>query len=495
MYFQIIASICAQIKQSSIWPLGYDDLENQPDATLISFQNNIIEISSIDLKVNMDLGAAVLSDTSGRLLFYSDGCRIANADHEIMAGGDSLNYPGLKFELDCINNEVGYSFFQGLLALPFPKSEHLYVLFQLYSPSRFRTDDPEQILYSIIDMREENGKGKVVVKNRLLWQAKFADRITAVRHGNGRDWWIVAPRADTSAIYHLFLLSPDGISGPQTQQIGVNNMGLSRSQAVFSPDGTKYACSQFNGNTLLMDFDRCAGRFSCPRWIELPPTDWRTASGAAFSPNSRYLYISVPLLLYQFDTESPNSNAKPLLIDEYDGFENLLPTTFHRQMLAPDGKIYMSATNGVYNLHVIESPDETGIACNFRQHGIDLPASGSFGLPNFPYFQLYDLPRSVCDTLGIDAPAGVEAVTWTPPAGVTVQPNPVRDEAYIALASCASGDLRIFDAAGRLMYEQRDWEGPASLLVDVRNWPSGVYYINVHYYKKFQYNTKMVVLH
>jgi hypothetical protein len=70
--------------------------------------------------------------------------------------------------------------------------------------------------------------------------------------------------------------------------------------------------------------------------------------------------------------------------------------------LAPDGKIYSSSTNSVSSLHVIHSPDEPGLACQYQQHGIELPTRNTFSMPTFPNYRLGPLDGSACDTLGID---------------------------------------------------------------------------------------------
>ena len=68
--------------------------------------------------------------------------------------------------------------------------------------------------------------------------------------------------------------------------------------------------------------------------------------------------------------------------------------------LAPDGKIYSCATNGVNYLHVIHSPDEEN--CQYQQHGIKLPKYNGFSVPNFPHYRLGPLDGSSCDTLGLN---------------------------------------------------------------------------------------------
>src|SRR5690606_24981443 len=116
-------------------------------------------------------------------------------------------------------------------------------------------------------------------------------------------------------------------------------------------------------------------------------------NGVAFSPNSRYLYISSDNMLYQFDMNADSLMAKQTLVGVYDSFGwgqggSNPPTSFYQLMLAPDGEIYMTTGNGTRYLHIIHKPNETGLACDFEQRGLELSTSHSFSPPNFPHFRL-----------------------------------------------------------------------------------------------------------
>jgi PKD repeat protein len=73
-------------------------------------------------------------------------------------------------------------------------------------------------------------------------------------------------------------------------------------------------------------------------------------------------------------------------------------------LLAPDQKIYMSTGNGTNLLHTIHHPDEPGLNCDFRQHDVLLPAHFPFYLSNMPFYRLYTLVGSSCDTLDVQPP-------------------------------------------------------------------------------------------
>src|SRR5690606_29983607 len=98
--------------------------------------------------------------------------------------------------------------------------------------------------------------------------------------------------------------------------------------------------------------------------------------GVAFSPNSRYLYVSSVEDVYQYDTEAVDIEASMLHIAHWDGFYSPGPpfaTLFDIAQLAPDGKIYIGTGNGTDRLHVINDPDLPGLTCDIQQHAITLP--------------------------------------------------------------------------------------------------------------------------
>ncbi|MEQ1747743.1 MAG: hypothetical protein ABMA02_20115, partial [Saprospiraceae bacterium] len=292
-------------------------------------------------------------------------------------------------------------------------------------------------------MSLSNGLGDVgTIKNQVAIDDSLLDMLSAVRHGNGRDWWIVIPK-DYSNGYFTMVLNPAGISNPYLQRIGVAWTFEDWSgQSVFSPDGSWYARANPYNELHLFRFDRCSGLLSQPLKLILPDPDL-FACGVAFSPNSKRLYVSTGLQLYQYDLSKTNVDVTRMLIGEYDGHvAPNLPTTFFQMMLAPNGKIYMTGTSSVNVLHIIHNPDSLGLACDFKQHDLLLPTRNGWMVPNFPHFRLYDLPGSPCDTLGINGPVAAGEPAGAERARLAVWPNP-------AQASCTVQVIGEDIAAGR----------------------------------------------
>ena len=137
----------------------------------------------------------------------------------------------------------------------------------------------------------------VLKKEQVISDTLEDGKLMAVRHANGRDWWVLKRTAFTSK-YYKFLLSPNGVSVVDTQQIG-EPLRTGLGQAIFSPNGQYYAqihAISFNEGTYIdiYNFDRCLGELHQIERIHY--SENAGSAGAAFSPNSRYLYISC--LLY-----------------------------------------------------------------------------------------------------------------------------------------------------------------------------------------------------
>ncbi len=252
-------------------------------------------------------------------------------------------------------------------------------------------------------MRENNGLGKVVAINQPFLQDTLCyGKLTACKHANGRDWWILIPKWN-SAVFFTFLLTPDDLKSHGTQKIGptpISNAG----QAVFSPDGTKYVKYNAVGGAIggwldIHDFDRCNGALSN---CQSKHIDTVGAPGVAISLNSRYLYVSNGLWLHQYDLSAADIMASETLLGTYDGYKSPSNTFFFLLQLAPDGKLYMNSAATVNTLHVIHRPDLPGADCRFEQHGVQLPTLNNWSMPNFPNYRLGPLDGSPCDTLGLD---------------------------------------------------------------------------------------------
>jgi hypothetical protein len=484
-------------KNDNTWVNGYrSSLDPEECGFTISFDEDTFSLSNIRTRLFLG-GSAVISDSAGQLLFYSNGCYVINHQHQII--DDSLNTPGWNYD-GCFQDSLNYPVFQSQAILPWPERPGLYVLLHLYKSNQGVRD---RLLYSVVDMNANDGLGRVIRKNQVIIdQSQFADDLSIVRHGNGRDWWLVIG-SDQTDVFTRFVLSPAGISGPQYQSVGLiaKNMGW-YTQAMFSPDGTRYArvCNA-RREVVIMNFDRCSGLFSCLRSVSIPDADSYVGGGLCFSPNSRFVYVCYSRDVFQIDLDEEKPSRQVQHIERFDGFKSPLTTfsvAFFRMCLAPNNKIYIGAPNTNNYLHVIHQPDQAGAACQFVQRGVELDVIFDIGLNNFPNFRLYDVPQSYCDTLGIDAPPGsTPSPRWFPQAGISIIPNPASEVVYLSMEPCSAGNLRIYSLTGRLMYEISNWDDQIGVEIPVANWPSGTYVAQLYWnnYGHKQITKKFVVVH
>jgi hypothetical protein len=220
--------------------------------------------------------ASICNPATGRLLFYTNGIYIADSTNAMMQNGDSINFdpnfrPGYNFWQ--ANKRDGYDDVGNAFVLPKPNSSTEFYLFHktlvIYTLPELASTIPDvlshQIKQSLIDMSRNNGRGRVVYKNLPLAGMDSVTSFAAVKHANGRDWWIVGQQFRMQQFF-IGLLTPNGFEYSHTQtfpniyrrsyRVGIG------SNALFSPDGSKLAIYDLMHSTYLFNFDRCTGNLS-----------------------------------------------------------------------------------------------------------------------------------------------------------------------------------------------------------------------------------------
>jgi len=387
-------------KHDYMWLTGYSSIPGNIEygGSVIDFNTDPPDIYYEFRQMNLQRTNASICDTAGNLLFYTNGIFIANAIHEQMENGGGLN-PG-QYTDDFA--DIGLSLEQGAIFLPYPDHDSLYILLhQARDWLSNGTSHVRRFYYSLINQKAQNGLGAVIAKNQLVIKDTLnIGKVCAVRHANGRDWWSIIQEYKSNRFYRI-LISPEGIQ-LREPQIVQDSIYSGAGQVVFSPDGSKfvqfttvsYALGQF---VYIYDFDRCTGLLGNPKYLMY--NDSAGAAGAAISPNSRYLYLSSTRSIYQYDLWADNIAATKQTVAVYDGFTSPFAAAFYFCQLAPDGKIYINAPNGVDVMHVINNPNLPGLLCDVCQHCVQLPTYNAFSMPNFPNYRLAALEGSPCDTL------------------------------------------------------------------------------------------------
>jgi len=485
IFLEVLTSVSLAQKHDNVWFSAYKYQNPLPDGNFLDFSTSPLGITGRPILFESRGAQTAISDEKGNLLFYCNGIRIANAKHEIMMNGDSINWS----EFASYQIQSGYALPSSMFALPGLSAKKFFLIYQQAMPHPDLGLYIPSMLYSEIEMSEDGGDGAVVAKDQLLMETFYCDGPNAVRHGNGRDWWIVAPES-YRPLYHKAFLSPAGFEKLPAQIIGHKPDSLTRpdsgGQNLFSPDGSIYVDYDSWNGIRIFNFDRCTGTLSEREIIDF--TEKRGfGAGAAISPNSRFLYVTSTDRIFQYDLWADNIAASEDTVATWDGFYSPSPpfaTYFYSMQLGPDGRIYCVPTNSTYHLHYIEHPDLKGDSCKVVQHGLQLPNVIARSLPVHPNYRLYDLQGSPCDTLGINGYTSSTPPEPLPPPGddgLHFSPNPASD--FLSLESAYAPAqpllLRFYDAQGRLAQEQAHPRGVRSYTMDVSELPPGCYFVEV----------------
>lgn len=425
--------------------------------------------------VDMRNGQTTISDYNGNLLFYTNCAKIYDTTNHVMMNGDSINYGA---EWDDWGG-VTYNWLDDVVALP-TDNNNIWNLLHYYVEYNVNLYPPVyawRVYQTQLDMMGNSSLGRVIYKNKMLVQDTLGSYVAACRHANGRDWWVLASKSSSNCLF-TFLVQKDTTIEYPIQCLGGNYISGDAGQAQFSPDGTKFAWIGGPSGVNLFDFDRCTGQLNNPVQLPYywtPYTNYQ--AGVAFSPNSRFLYVTQTKFVFQFDLSSSNIASSVDTIGFYTASpdSNGLTGYYFLMQLAPDGKIYISANNSVRYLHVVNEPDKPGDSCHFVNYGFRLPYGNTFGIPNYPNYRLGALTGSPCDTI---APV-VTSITKNKEQDLRIYPNPAT--AFVTIdygfTDWSKGDisLEVTNQIGQTVYRQPLPMYSGYQKINVSNYASGLY--------------------
>ena len=313
-------------------------------------------------------GCATISDGNGDLLFYTDGSTVYNANHNIMPNGFGLN-----------GNSTSS---QSAIIVKKPGTTNIYTIFTVDAFAGLNG-----FQYSEVDMTLDGGLGDVVatVKNIPVY-APTCEKVTAIAHSNGTDYWIVTHEI-SSVNFRTYLFDNSGLSATPITSVG-DDVGSFAVLGYLKTNiqGTKIAfvrsSAAFGGSAYvkLYDFNNTTGAIT--NEIELPSPN--SPYGVEFSPSGQYLYVShwyglYPL--YQYDLNAGTGSETDI-----QNSQTTIATISNggAMQIGPDQKIYV-AMDGSTTLGTISSPDLAGALCDFDVNGMPLSAgtTSSYGLPTF----------------------------------------------------------------------------------------------------------------
>ncbi len=417
-------------------------------------------------------GVSSISDSLGNLVAYAYPGAVFHAGFDTVVNGVldwSCLLPGGR----------GSSTTQGSMFLP--GEQGLWHLFTIRGDS---TGCGRYLYHDSIRISSTTGMAELVSPSRKpVLPIQVSERLTAIRHGNGIDWWILTTNAKgpSMAFYNnvnIFKLTNFGLAFVDSSLI---RTGLAVGEMVASPYGTIIAIANVlgTGDTLdnslsLIRFDRCNGEISEQRVIDFN----RGMYSVEFSSNSKYIYVStgdnsaVDCGIFQLEVE--DSLSVPQRV--YD-CRDQLGRVVGQMERGPDSKIYFTVANNTFDplvgyLNTIFRPDSSGESSQVIEAylPIGVPTDVYVSLPNHPNYYLGPDPRCSGDTTTTDTTSAIapmqEALSWK------VYPT-VSEGTVTVETSSPGGDITVLDAMGRTVMRTA-MEG-GRLRLDSSNWPSGSY--------------------
>lgn len=437
-----------------------------------------------------------ICDSAGNLLFYCGNPNvdlwlnttvsylgmILNKNNQIMEGGDSI---------------VGSTWYRQMIIIPDPGN---LLRFYVFAAGITPTTNPG-LYYCIVDLSYNNGLGKVIQKNVQLQTFPVCDGLAAVKHGNGRDWWLLFKEYNPSVSsydYLEYLITPQGISNLILQTIGLPT-GTNLLRLDYSKSGNKLSMVDNFNNMELFDFDRCSGLLSNPNPLHTQSLDGMFWS-STFSPDESKLYMTEVYsgngdsvsYLFQF-----NLNDTGNIFNTIDTLETMYkPYIAAWVQRAPDGKVYFNTFLEIYDceffylycdtsyyrentyLGVINSPNSLGTLADYQPYSFYLGGHRTYwGFPNNPNYELIADSTSLCDTL---LTVASKPLNETPSPKLSVYYASSWYTAFINASGLEAKEFQlcITDAVGKIIFQEKakTQDGYFTRDLPLLNLAPGIYY-------------------
>ena len=474
-------------------------------------------------------GCFAISNAEGELQFYTNGNAIASWDNRVMQNGTDLNLDSPPYGTNGTNgtNPFSYPVYSNYLpytysVIPDAYDEDVYYLLHnhtnIYDLGDIALISSTKMKITKIDMSLNGGRGRVIYKSRVIDEELTAPTFVLIRHGNGRDWWLVQRSRLDGLEYKALLLHRDEVIQKVRSPIpGLSSDWFTEWDWAFTANDPMYASP--DGNLLvdkygvsyakLLAFDRCSGEVTLLDTIDtgfftldMGGGIWYLAGMLSFqvSPSGRYLYGASDREVAQWDLEAEDITASKVTLGgtpwPIDETQNVLVGGLGGVMtfgVGLDGKIYNLYS---WTHSVIEHPEERGEAAGVCLAADNPPSC--VGVPYqlfshpYPNYRLGPLAGSACDTLP-EEPV-------SPPTGdyeVRISPTPTSGQVTIevALPEYESGTavIEVTDMLGRILYRHRFPPYAYIHQLDATAWAAGVYNVVLRHKNKLRTTGRMVV--
>lgn len=424
-------------------------------------------------------GANSISDKSGNLLYYSNTQRVWNANHGILLNSDSLGQRSTP--------DGGSTITTGVQFLPWPGDS-----MDRYYAMLLHGENSQLLTLSRIDRSLDGGLGGIepAYKLREVSPHRIGEMMTAVRHGNGRDWWVISRRRLSSGAYtNAFLaslLTPEGIQETIVSDPGRGS--LFAGELTASKDGSLLGlASADDGRSWVgvFSFDRCTGMATLIDSIrELQPND--VFYGMAFDAASETAYTTSVTNSHVYALTWPDNQLQAELVFSLDSGITTLPNSIGQLELGQDNRIHMPfmynrlaiLPNRFQNLthHLGTITPDLPVGAQMDTVSVFLPdtINRTWSLPEFPNYDLGPLVGSDCDSLSppVDTTSfiGLSAIEplWS------VHPT-VSTGVFWLTELPIQARIAVYDGLGREVYRYILESEPTQL--DLQHLPPGPYWV------------------
>lgn len=449
------------------WAAGYtESLDTTINGRmLIKATEDSVAFEPFDSPVQFESTMAGVFDEEGDILFYTNGCRLYDGGHQVLAGGEVLN-PGPIHDLVC--DDYGYIAPRGATIVNFRTHPNLYYIIHL----GVQDDISHTVSYGplyLTKVQQDPASGSLTVlsANEILMGGEV-DPFDLIRHGNGNDWWLITNNFGTST-YHKILLTPYGLDQHEVQDVGYDfPFPPCRGQRSLStsPSGERLVRYSSRCGAQFLTFDRCSGELTVAGFSQLPYIIVG-GGGSAFSDDSEFVYLTYWHQIMKVPFSNPPDTLRPAFRPPLN-----IGASFVHIYRAPHGELFIAPYASEPYLHTIPADDDNPDTAMVALEGLSLPYRMQRSIPHYPNMALGDLQNAPCDTL-LNS-------TWQPydeerKDMLSVYPNPASD--YITLDIALEGEkmLTFINTIGQVVLRREVRAERLQLPLDI--FPAGLYLV------------------
>lgn len=424
-----LPALCLGQQQAHTWYFGNDGAG-------LHFEDDCEVTVLTDGPINGYEGCATVSDPStGEYLFCTNSAHVWDRNGQVMTTSPLVTNGNTITQVTIVQK---------------PGADHIYYVFT----SEVQASSGLGYRFHAVDMTLNDGAGGIAFRDSVLYPTPVTEKLTAIRHANGMDLWILGHEYGSNA-YLAFLVTSAGVTTtPVVSSIGKvhSDPGSSAYDAVgelkASANGSKVvAVTLYNPDIELFSFNNATGALS--DLVTLPENgaydglgNGSGLYGASFSASGNMLYVG------QWFSASAN-NARLLQYDlssndpsEIIASRSEFPTAGnpYSLKLAPDERIYVAHAAMSTHLGVVQFPDSAGQACQYADDGLYLQGGHSgWGLNNM---------MEQVGTCGMHT-----SLAGSPDHSPVVSflPNPCAEQVSVTLNTAENARFELIDLSGRTL--------------------------------------------